>query len=65
MTCGPKAIFDQLTKSIVLTSTKHVWVYDDEKQWAAILKSMRSDYVKFVKSKVTSITKCLPAQEFL
>ncbi len=38
MTCGPKAIFDQLTKSIVVTSTKHVWVYDDEKQWAANFK---------------------------
>ena len=60
MTCGPKAIFDQLTKSIVLTSTKHVWVYDDEKQWAANFKKYeKCDYVKFVKFKSDEYYKML------
>ena len=60
MTCGPKAIFDQLTKSIVVTSTKHVWVYDDEKQWAANFKKYKKcDYVKFVKFKSDEYYKML------
>lgn len=60
MTCGPKAIFDQLTKSIVVTSTKHVWVYDDEKQWAANFKKYeKCDYVKFVKFKSDEYYKML------
>ena len=42
MTCGPKAIFDQLTKSIVLTSTKHVWVMTMRNSGQQILKSMKN-----------------------
>ena len=60
MTCGPKALFDELRKRPEYKNLIHVWVVDDEKSkaWTERFEEYKSDSnVMFVKIKKRIIRK--------
>lgn len=66
ITCGPKAVFEQLLRDKDFEKFIHIWVYDDESQWSMYFEQYKNmDNIKFVKYKSKNYYKALASVEYL